>query len=79
MESGSRYTEGPVLLNTRIGLNMEQCGYKLGSTKLFCIIEEEEEFNLRTLQGGNGTWVIKSHGLYNVPFSVAPLIFSKVN
>ena len=41
MESRSRYIEGSVLLNTVIGLDIQFCGYKLGSTELLCIKEGE--------------------------------------
>ena len=70
MEYTSRYIEGPVLLKTVIGLDMQFCGYKWGSTELFCL--NREELDLMIHQGGIGVWIIGNQVLHNVLPSCGP-------
>lgn len=70
MEYRPRYIEDPVLLKTVIGLDMQFCGSKRGSTEPFCL--NTDELDLMIHQGGIGVWIIGNQVLYNVLPSCGP-------
>ena len=56
---------------------MQFCGYKRGSTELFCL--NREELDLMIHQGGIGVWIIGTRSFIMFSLPVALLIFSKVD
>lgn len=75
MEYRPRYIEDPVLLKTVIGLDMQFCGSKRGSTEPFCL--NRDELDLMIHQGGIGVWIIGNQVLYNVLPSCGPTNLQK--